>query len=61
MTLLTFNFPIGQPVIFEGEFATVTGYDRFDEKVIIEFCDHRDGKFRTADPKNLIIDHGSAV
>lgn len=53
------TFKTDDAVIFEGKFATATGYDRFDEKVIIEFCDHRDGKFRTVDPKNLIVDNGN--
>lgn len=49
-------FPIYTPVIFNGKFATVTGYDEGAEQIIIEFCDHRNGKFITVNPFDLTID-----
>lgn len=49
-------FPINTPVIFNGKFATVIGYDEGAEQIIIEFCDHQDGKFLAVNPFLLTFD-----
>lgn len=53
------KFEIGTPVIYNGKFATVVGRDNGTEAAIIEFCDHRDGKFVTAREADLVIDQDS--
>lgn len=50
------TFAIGTPVIYNGKFANVTGYDNGEERIIIEFCDWKDGKFLTVAPADLTID-----
>jgi len=58
MEVLMFNtlYPIDTPVIYNGKFANVTGYDNGAEMIIIEFCDWRDGKFLAVNPFDLTID-----
>jgi hypothetical protein len=51
-------YPINASVIYNGKFATVTGYDEGEEKIIIEFCDWRDGKLLVVNPFDLTIDEG---
>lgn len=50
------KFEIGTSVIYNGKFATIVGRDNGTEEAIIEFCDHRDGKFVTAREADLVID-----
>lgn len=53
------KFAIGTPVIHNGKFANVTGRDNGVEAAIIEYCDHRDGRFKVVADKELIIDQDS--
>lgn len=50
------KFEIGMPVIFKGKFATVTGFDNGEERIIIEFCSHEDGKFLTVSHNEIELD-----
>lgn len=53
------RFEIGTPVFYKGKAANVTGRDNGTEEAIIEFCDPKDGAFKTARDADLVIDQAS--